>query len=48
MKVSLHRARQLLLDHVEQHLLPDFRRQFAFDGARCDRLTGAVMARVLG
>jgi len=41
-RVRLHRARQALADLVDTGLSEAFR----FDGARCDRITAAVMAAI--
>lgn len=45
-KVSLHRARRLLLEALEERALPELRHQFAFDGARCDRIVADVFRRL--
>jgi RNA polymerase sigma-70 factor (ECF subfamily) len=45
-KVSLHRARKLLLEHIEEQAIPELRDEFAFDGERCDRVVDAVFRRI--
>jgi RNA polymerase sigma-70 factor (ECF subfamily) len=45
-KVSLHRARQLLINAMERDALAEFRTQFAFDGERCDRIVAGVFERL--
>jgi RNA polymerase sigma-70 factor (ECF subfamily) len=45
-KVSLHRARQLLIKAMERDALAEFRTQFAFDGERCDRIVAGVFDRL--
>jgi RNA polymerase sigma-70 factor (ECF subfamily) len=45
-KTRVHRARVRLRAHLETQLGPAVRESFAFDGARCDRLTDAVILRL--
>lgn len=45
-KVSLHRARRMLAETIERRVAPEWRRQFSFDGARCDRIVANVLARL--
>ncbi|HXT70544.1 MAG TPA: RNA polymerase sigma factor [Vicinamibacterales bacterium] len=45
-KTRVHRARAKLRASLEARLGPAVREAFAFDGARCDRLTNAVLARL--
>ena len=45
-KTRVHRARLRLRAHFEARLGPAVRDAFAFDGARCDRLTHAVILRL--
>ena len=45
-KTRLHRARARLRKSLESQLGPTFSTAFAFDGARCQRLTEAVMRRL--
>jgi RNA polymerase sigma-70 factor (ECF subfamily) len=45
-KVSLHRARRLLINAMERDALAEFRTQFAFDGERCDRIVAGVFERL--
>jgi RNA polymerase sigma-70 factor (ECF subfamily) len=45
-KVSLHRARQMLFETIRRRTIPEFRRQFAFDGVRCDRIVATVFGRL--
>ena len=42
----LHRARRLLKDALAEHVGPEFSGVFPFDGARCDRITNAVIHRL--
>ena len=46
-RVRLHRARAAIAARVTEGLADHVRDIFTFDGARCDRITEAVMARVL-
>lgn len=43
-KTRLHRARLILREALEDHIEPLFSELFPFDGARCGRLTEAVIA----
>lgn len=43
-KVSLHRARK----HIETGSIVDLKREYSFDGYRCDRLVAAVFRRIEG
>lgn len=45
-KTRLHRARKLLKSSLEEHLGSFFSDVFPFDGARCERLTNAVVSRL--
>ena len=45
-KTRVHRARARLRANLETQLGPAVRESFAFDGARCDRLTDAVILRL--
>jgi RNA polymerase sigma-70 factor, ECF subfamily len=45
-KTRLHRARRLLKDALAEHIGPQFSDVFPFDGARCDRITNAVVQRL--
>ena len=45
-KTRLHRARALLKRQMEKHLGPALGGAFPFDGARCDRFTDRLMARL--
>lgn len=45
-KTRLFRARRLLKEELAEHLDPVLGDIFPFDGARCDRLTEAVIARL--
>jgi RNA polymerase sigma-70 factor (ECF subfamily) len=45
-KTRVHRARVRLRANLETQLGPAVRESFAFDGARCDRLTDAVILRL--
>jgi len=45
-KTRLHRARKLLKVSLEEHIGSFFSDVFPFDGARCARLTNAVVARL--
>jgi RNA polymerase sigma-70 factor (ECF subfamily) len=45
-KTRVYRARARLRASLEARLGPAVREAFAFDGARCDRLTAAVVARL--
>ena len=47
-KTRVHRARVRLRAILEARLGPAVREAFAFDGARCDRLTAAVLDRLRG
>lgn len=46
-KTRLHRARKLLKSSLEEHLGSFFSDVFPFDGKRCERLTNAVVSRLL-
>ena len=45
-KTRLHRARRLLRKHLDERLAPVLKDTFAFEGARCARITDAVMERI--
>ena len=45
-KTRLHRARLLLREELDKQLGPALTSSFPFDGARCDRMTDAVVARI--
>jgi RNA polymerase sigma-70 factor (ECF subfamily) len=45
-KTRLHRARGLLRNHITARVGAGVRQMFEFAGARCDRIVGAVMARI--
>jgi RNA polymerase sigma-70 factor (ECF subfamily) len=45
-KVTLHRARTLLQNRIDQTLGEEIRRLYQFDGERCDRIVNAVLARI--
>lgn len=45
-KTRLHRARRLLRQALQEKLGSALDDTYAFDGARCDRLTDSVMARL--
>lgn len=45
-KTRLHRARLLLRDALEERLGPALTQTFPFGGARCDRLTQALVRRL--
>lgn len=45
-KTRLHRARAKLRDALEAQVSPAHAAAFQFDGARCERLTSAVLARL--
>jgi RNA polymerase sigma-70 factor (ECF subfamily) len=45
-KTRVHRAKLRLRANLETELGPAVRESFAFDGARCDRLTDAVILRL--
>jgi len=45
-KTRLHRARGLLRDALDKQMGPMLTSTFPFDGARCDRMTDAVVRRV--
>ena len=45
-KTRVHRARARLRANLETQMGPAVRESFAFDGARCDRLTDAVILRL--
>ena len=45
-KTRVHRARARLRANLETQLGPAVRESFAFDGARCDRLTETVILRL--
>jgi RNA polymerase sigma-70 factor (ECF subfamily) len=47
-KTRLHRARTLLREELDKRLGPMLTSTFPFDGARCDRMTDAVVSRVCG
>jgi RNA polymerase sigma-70 factor (ECF subfamily) len=46
-KTRLHRARKLLKSSLEDHLGSFFTDVFPFDGKRCERLTNAVVSRLV-
>lgn len=45
-KTRLHRARKLLRKHLEKEIGPMFLNAFPFAGARCERITAAVLQRL--
>jgi RNA polymerase sigma-70 factor (ECF subfamily) len=45
-KTRLHRARRQLRETLSREFASTLHDAFAFDGARCDRITAAVMARL--
>jgi len=45
-KTRLHRARQMLRAALDEHLETQFGQVFPFDGARCNRIADAVVARL--
>jgi len=45
-KTRLHRARRLLRDDLERQVGPMLTDVFPFDGARCERIADAVIARL--
>jgi RNA polymerase sigma-70 factor (ECF subfamily) len=45
-KTRLHRARRLLRDALESSLASALTDTFPFEGARCDRLSEAVLDRL--
>jgi RNA polymerase sigma-70 factor (ECF subfamily) len=45
-KTRLHRARHLLRAWIDEQIGEEARRLYAFDGARCDRITECVMRRL--
>jgi RNA polymerase sigma-70 factor (ECF subfamily) len=45
-KTRLHRARRMLRESLDRHLGPTLKDTFAFAGARCARITEAVLARI--
>jgi len=45
-KTRLHRARAKLRESLEKQVSPAAATAFQFDGARCERLTAAVLARL--
>jgi len=45
-KTRLHRARALLRDALDKQMGPMLTSTFPFDGARCDRMTEAVVRRI--
>ena len=45
-KTRLHRARALLRDALDKQMGPMLTSTFPFDGARCERMTDAVVRRV--
>ena len=45
-KTRLHRARVLLRGALDRQLGPALQGTFPFDGARCERVTDAVIARL--
>ena len=45
-KTRLHRARTLLRDTLEKQLGPALTETFPFDGARCERMTDALVRRL--
>jgi RNA polymerase sigma-70 factor, ECF subfamily len=47
-KTRLHRSRAMLRRDLESHIGPAVAEAYAFLGARCDRLTAAVLARING
>lgn len=46
-KTSYHRARRRLREAVEKRLGGELNDVFAFDGARCDRIVGSVLSRIV-
>ena len=46
-KTRLHRARRLLKGALADHIGPLFSDVFPFDGARCGRMTEALVKRLL-
>jgi RNA polymerase sigma-70 factor, ECF subfamily len=45
-KTRLHRARRLLREGLDAKLAPALKDTFPFQGARCARITEAVLARL--
>ncbi len=45
-RTRLHRARRMLRGALDQRLGDTLRHAFPFDGARCERMTAAVLARL--
>jgi RNA polymerase sigma-70 factor (ECF subfamily) len=45
-KTRLHRARQLIRDHLDKQIGPVLMDAFPFAGQRCERMTEAVMKRL--
>lgn len=45
-KVRLHRARTALRQEIERRVGTEVRSLYGFDGARCDRMVAAVLARL--
>ena len=45
-KTRLHRARKLLREHLDAKLASALKDTFPFEGARCRRITDAVMVRL--
>lgn len=46
-KVSLHRARGMLAEAIQQRAVDAFRKQFAFANERCDRIVARVFERIV-
>jgi RNA polymerase sigma-70 factor (ECF subfamily) len=47
-KQRLHRAKALIDDQLRKRTLAEAKTAFAFEAPRCNRITAAVMAKVLG
>jgi RNA polymerase sigma-70 factor, ECF subfamily len=45
-KTRLHRARRLLRKSLDEKVAPVLKDAFPFQGARCARITNAVLARL--
>jgi len=45
-KVRLHRARAALRAGLDRRMGAEVRTLYSFDGARCDRIVAAVLARI--